>query len=83
MKAAIILAQGIKQVMLTAESDEEKAILNCFKPSDALELEIKQGSFYSSTPEAAKGYTVEQCKGGYLRAYESEDSLMLVLKPKK
>jgi hypothetical protein len=83
MKAAIVLAQGIKQVMLTAESDEEKAILNCFKPSESIQLEIKKGTFYDHTPESAQGYTVMECKGGYLRSFESSESIMLVLRPEK
>ncbi len=83
MKTAIIIADGIKQIMFTPENDSEKQALKMITPDDDISLEVKEGTFYDSAPDSAKGYTVNECKGGYLRAFDSEDSLMLVLKPKK
>ncbi len=37
----------------------------------------------SSSSHEAKGYNVTLCQGGYLRAYEDSDSLMLVIRNKK
>jgi hypothetical protein len=84
MKTAIIIANGIKQIMFTPENDSEKQALKMITPSDDISLDIKEGTFYDSysRPASAHGYTVDKCQGGYLRAYPSEDSLMLVLTPK-
>lgn len=83
MKTAIIISNGIKQIMLTPENDSEKQALKMITPQDDITLETHTGTLYDRSPESAKGYTVSQCRGGYLRAYEDTDSLMLVLKPKK
>lgn len=83
MKTAIIIADGIKQIMLTPENDSERQALKMITPQDNITLETKTGTLYDRSPESAKGYVVRKCKGGYLRAYEDEDSLMLVLRPKE
>jgi len=79
MKTAIILADGIKQIMLTPENDSERQALKYITPDDDISLEIKTGTLYDSSPECARGYVVQKCEGNYLRAFENEDSLMLVL----
>lgn len=83
MKTAIIIADGIKQVMFTPENESEKQALKMFTPQDDINVEVKTGTFYSNLPDSARGYVVQKCQGGYLRAYESEESLMLVLTPKE
>lgn len=83
MKTAIIIADGIKQIMFTPENDSEKQALKMITPQDDITLETHTGTFYNSSPESAKGYTVSECKGGYLRAFEDKNSLMIVLRPKK
>lgn len=83
MKAAIIIADGIKQIMFTAENDSEAMALKMITPDDDISLEVKAGTFYDTPPRAALGYVVAQCGGGYLRAYECSKSLMLVLRPKE
>ena len=83
MKTAIILANGIKQIMFTPENDSEKQALKMITPDDDITLDIKKGTIYDDAPESARGYVVEKCKGGYVRAFECEDCLMLVLTPKK
>lgn len=84
MKVAIILSDGISQVMMTPENKMEEKALSMITPNVDISVETKSGSFYdSNSPDAARGYTIQECKGGYLRAWEDKDSLMLVLKPKK
>ena len=85
MKAALVIADNIKQVMLTPENDAEKQILGLFRiHSQVLEVDFKIGNFYGRhTPPSAHGYRVTQCEGGWLRAYEDADSLMIVIRPKE
>jgi len=84
MKTAIVIADGIKQIMFTPENESERQALKMITPDDDISLDIKMGTFYDSysRPASAEGYTVRKCQGDYLRAYRDEDSLMLVLRPK-
>jgi len=82
MKVAIIISDGVKQIMFTPENEQEKLALKLISPNDNIDLAVKQGSFYTDYPKAA-GYSVNMCQGGYLRAWTSEDSVMLVLTPKE
>lgn len=81
MKIALYIEDGLEQIVLTPESDTEKAILG--KLTDgSRELSIKHGSFY-------------ECRGGYVRnepSYwtssmyapserRSDESTMIVLRP--
>ena len=81
MKTAIIISEGIKQIMFTPENENEKRALEMITTEDEIKVEIKTGSFHDTY--RAVGYTIDMCKGGYLRAWDNEDSLMLVLTPKK
>lgn len=83
MKCAIIISNDIKQIMFTPENDSEKMALKMITLDDDISLEAKQGTFYDRSPESAKGYTIQKCNGDYLRAYEDENSLMLVLRRKQ
>lgn len=82
MKTAIIIANGIKQIMLTPETDSERYALSMITLDDNITVESKMGNFYTNAPASAAGYTVHMCQGGYLRAYDNAESLMLVLTPK-
>lgn len=82
MKVAVIISEGIKQVMFTPENEQEKLALKMISPNDSIELAVKSGSFYSDYEKPA-GYNVAMCQGGYLRAWTDESSIMLVLTPKK
>ena len=84
MKTAIIIADGLKQIMLTPENESEKMALKMITPDDNISLEVKTGTLYDgySTPKCARGYIVQKCRGDYLRAFDNEESLMLVLTPK-
>lgn len=83
MKTAIIFSDGIKQIMFTPENDSEKQALQLITPDDNISLAIKEGNFYdadkNNKPFSAD---VQQCKGGYLRAFTDEKSIMIVLSPK-
>lgn len=83
MKTAIIIADGIKQIMFTPENDSEKQALRMITPQDDISVETKTGTFYDDSPECARGYIVKECRGDYLRGYEDEESLMIILRPKK
>lgn len=84
MKTAVIISDGVKQIMLTPENDSEKFALGMISTNDNISVEFKSGTLYDGkSPESAKGYTVSKCQGGYLRAFESAESLMLVLTPKE
>jgi len=83
MKTAIIIADGIKQIMFTPENNSEKQALKMITPDDDIKLDIHTGTFYDNSPKSSEGYVVQKCQGGYLRAYKDVDSLMLVLTPKK
>lgn len=81
MRCAVVLADGIKQVMLTPESANEKMALEMIGVDDDITVERKQGTFYEQ--HRAQGYNVALCQGGYLRAYDDSESLMLVIRSKK
>jgi len=66
MKLTFLIQPDIKQLVLTPESKEEKAIFALF-PKDTETVMIKRGSFF------------ESCRGGWIREYEDDDSLILVI----
>ena len=82
-KTAIIIADGIKQIMFTPENDAEKQALKMITIDDDISIEIKEGTLYDNSPKSALGYVVRKCNGDYLRAYNDEESLMIVLRHKK
>lgn len=81
MKIALYIEDGLEQIVLTPESDTEKAILGKIHDGSR-SIELKRGSFY-------------ECRGGYARytpSYmtsaefapshrQSDDSTMIVLRP--
>lgn len=80
MKSAIVLMDGVAQVMLWGETPGEKAALGLFEPSKQFEIVVKHGSFID---DRSVGYTVGFSSAGYLRTWEdSEDAVMLVITPK-
>ena len=82
MKTAIVFADGLKQIILTPENDDERMALKYITPSDNIQMAIKDGSFghEHGTPYTAK---IAECQGGYLRVFQDSQSIMLVLSPKK
>lgn len=81
MKTAIIITDGAKQIMFTPETEMEKEALKLITAEDNIDVHIKRGGFHSKGSVA--GYSIDMCQGGYLRAWDSSDSVMLVLTPKK
>ena len=83
MKVAIVMADGVTQIMFTPENESDKQAIKYFSPEHDITMEVKPGTFYEGFRDnQARSYNVALCQGGYLRAYENSDSLMLVLKPK-
>ena len=84
MKCAIVLADGVKQIMFTPENKNEKMALKMISTEEEITVETKEGVFYDNFRDCQhKGYNVALCQGGYVRAFEDSNSLMLVLKPKE
>ena len=83
MKTAILLADGVKQIMFTPETDSECKALKLITPDDNIHTVIKAGNFYDKGRSEIFGVDVYECRGGYYRAEEKEDSVMFVLTPKK
>ena len=80
MKTAIIISNGLKQIMFTPENDSEKMALKLITPDDNISIEVKHGRFTDKA--TATGYSISECRGGYLRAWEDDNSVMLLLRPK-
>lgn len=82
MKTAILITNGVKQIMFTPENDAEKEALAYISPNDDVHTVIKKGTFYSGEDKIF-GANIYECQGGYYRAENNEDSVMFVLTPKK
>lgn len=76
MKTAIYIADGVLQVVLTPEAEQEKAILTLVEKKNL--VKIYRGSFY----ECQGGWVRQQAlsSGFYGEADHSDKSLILVLK---
>ena len=83
MKCALVIAGDVKQIMLTAESAPEKAALKLLgEAGQSITVELKTGTFFDAIhPSVSIGYEVNECQGGYPRAFESDASVMLVIRP--
>lgn len=82
MRTAIIFSGGVKQIVFTAETDEEKMALNLMSCDDDIEMLSVNGSFGDSGNKPFTA-TVSPCRAGYLRVFSDENSRILVFKPKK
>jgi hypothetical protein len=82
MKTAILIAEGVKQIMLTPENDTEREALQYITSNDEIHtIVIKRGPF--DDEEDVFGADVYECEGGYYRAERKQESVMFVLTPKK
>jgi len=81
MKTAILLADGVKQIMFTPETENEKEALKMITPDDDIHTVIKRGTFVGEHDEVF-GANVYECRGGYMRAEADRESVMFVLTPK-
>ena len=81
MKISIVIVEGAKQIMLTPETDHEKQALKFINPKDEITVVAKWGNFSDKYSHA--DLQVNECQGGYLRAFSEADSLMFLIKDKK
>ena len=81
MKTAILIADNVKQIMFTPETDAEKKALAMILPDEEIHTVIKKGQF--ADMDEVFGVDITECRGGYYRAYENRESVMFVLTPKK
>lgn len=81
MKISAVIADGYKQIMMTPESEHEKEMLKWIDPEDEIEIAQKKGT-YDEKPQHF-GMQSQTCRGGYLRRFAEEDSIMFVIKTKK
>lgn len=66
MKIALYIEDGVEQIVLTPETETERGIVGKLHDGSR-ELSIRQGSFY-------------QCRGGWIRQSENDDSTIIVLR---
>ena len=78
---SVVIAEGVKQVMLTPETDHEKEALKWISVEDDVEIAKHWGTFDDAP--SAYSYNSTKCQGGYVRRFAEADSLMFVLTPKK
>lgn len=69
MKIALYIEDGVEQIVLTPETETERGIVGKLHDGSR-ELSIRQGSFY-------------QCRGGWIRQSENDDSTIIVLRAAK
>ena len=77
MKISLVITEGAKQIMMTPETEHERAALRMIAPGDTLRTVSQWGSFGDERKHVS--YQVGKCEGGYYRAFETRDSLMLVI----
>lgn len=83
MKTAIIFSDNTKQIILTPESESEKTAIGMITENDNIEIALKNGSIYScGNQEEIFTASLKQSRGGYLRVYNDDNSIILVLTPK-
>lgn len=81
MKISILIHEGIKQVIMTPETDHEKNALGFIAPTDTLEVVNRWGSLGDKIIHA--NLAVGECRGEWLRLFPHEMSLMFVIREKK
>jgi hypothetical protein len=77
MKISVVIAEGIKQVMMTPETDHERNALKWIAPEDKITVATQWGT-YDDKP-SHYSYNTHKCQGRYLRRFAEEDSLMFVI----
>lgn len=80
MRISLVIVEGSKQIMLTPETEHEKQCLKIINPDDKLEVVSRWGTF---TDDLHSKLQVNECRGGYLRAFRDDSSLMFLIKDKK
>ena len=78
MKISIVIADGYKQIMMTPENDHEREALKYIEPDSTLHTVAKKGTYDDKLQHY--GMNTEMCKGGMLRRFAVEESLMFIIK---
>ncbi len=76
MKTTIILSEEGRQINFKPENEQEKLVLQMFTPNSNIKVLVKEGGF------GERGFKpfsidVQKCKGGHLRCFDDENSIML------
>ena len=69
MKIAFVVMDGLEQFVLTSETDVEKRLIDILTNKGDRDVSIHRGSFY-------------HCQGGWYRQGASDDSALIVFRPK-
>ena len=80
MKCAVLISGDEKNIFLTPENDTEAEALKYITPQDDIQMEIYWGTF--TDKEDVWRRQVSQCRGGWLRTFSHDKSLVLTLRPK-
>lgn len=83
MKIAVLLVDGAKQIMLTPETEHERASLKMIAPTDRIEAVTKWGHYAYDNGPKHYGIEVAQCQGGYYREFPNSESLMFIVTDQK
>lgn len=84
MTAAVIITEGVRQIILTPETPEERAMLGLISSDDSVEVLSTTGTFYDRDASVKPfGAKVKTCRGGYLRAWQHDESRILVFRAKE
>jgi hypothetical protein len=81
MKLSIVIAEGVKQVMMTPETEHEREALKWISPTDEISIAQEWGTYDDEPNHYSKQTSMS--RAGILRRFAEKDSLMFVLTPKK
>ena len=81
MKIALYIEDGLEQIVLTPQSDTEKAILGKLHDGTR-ELDIKRGSFYNVKGGWTR-YGIHSTSEVYGHSSENDESSMIILRTKE
>lgn len=76
MKIALVITDGLRQITLTPELEEEKQILELIH-KQAWKMEVRRGQFFISRGDYVRHGTWPSESG----RYADDESTMLVLRP--
>ena len=66
----------------SVKNEDEKQALKLITPNDNIQLAVKNGYFGEDRFQPFS-ININGCKGGYLRAFDHSESIMLVLSPRE
>lgn len=82
MKTSILIADWVKQINFTPETDNDKEVLSLLDVNDNdINLLIKKGSMWME--DRLSWYSIDECRWWWNRWYEDTKSIMFILKQKK